>query len=205
LSEHQSQHFFIPGATTVGLVCSEGVILASEKRITYGGLLLSRGGKKVFKVTERIGIACAGLVSDMQVLTREIVAYTKLFNLESKRSISVKAVAKITSNILFNSRFAPLINQTIVGGIDEDGPSLYVMDMLGSSIPDKFATVGSGSAVAIGVLEENYKDDITLEEGKNLVVKAIKAGISRDAKSGDGIDLLILTKNGINEESINLK
>src|SRR4030042_5425549 len=79
----QGQYMFIPGATTIGVVCSDGVVLASEKRVSYGYMIMSRGGKKVFKVTDRIGAACAGLVSHMRLLIREVEAYANLFRLDA--------------------------------------------------------------------------------------------------------------------------
>ena len=193
---------WIPGATTIGVVCTDGVILASEKRVTYGSFVMSKGGKKVFKITDQIGAACAGLVGDMQILTKEVEAQANLFSMEVGRKISVRAAAKLMSNILFNRRYAPLITQTIVGGLDEEGPSLYVLDVLGSLIPDKYAAVGSGTEIAMGVLEEGYKEDLTIEDAKALVNRAIKSAISRDAMSGDGIDFLIINKAGVAEESI---
>jgi proteasome beta subunit len=192
---------WIPGATTIGVVCADGVILASEKRVTYGYFVMSKGGKKVFKITDQIGAACAGLVGDMQILTREVEAQANLFSMDVGRKISVRATAKLMANILFNRRYAPLITQTIVGGLDEEGPSLYVLDVLGSLIPDKYAVVGSGTEIAMGVLEEGYKEGITIEEAKALVIRAIKSAISRDALSGDGIDFLIITSEGISEET----
>jgi len=198
----QGGYLWIPGATTIGMVCSDGVILASEKRVSYGYLIVSKGGKKVFKLTENIGAACAGLVSDMQILAREMEAYSSLFSLDVGRPISVRSAAKLMSNLLFNRRLAPLITQTIVGGTDEEGPSIYVLDVLGSVIPDKYAAVGSGTEIAIGVLEEGYKEDITVKEGRELIGKAMKSAISRDIMSGDGIDFLTITKAGMQEESI---
>jgi len=192
----------MPGATTIGVVFQDGVVLASEKRVAYGYLVVSKGGKKVFKITDRIGAACAGLVGDMQILTREVEAQANLYNMDVGRTISVRSAAKLMSNILFNRRYAPLITQTIVGGLDEDGPSLYVLDVLGSLIPDKYAAVGSGTEIAIGVVEEGYKEDMKLKEAKELVTRAIKSAISRDVLSGDGIDFLIITKEGAAEESI---
>jgi proteasome beta subunit len=192
---------WIPGATTIGVVCADGVILASEKRVTYGNFVMSKGGKKVFKITTQIGAACAGLVGDMQILTREVEAQANLFSMDVGRRISVRATAKLMANILFNRRYAPLITQTIVGGLDEEGSSLYVLDVLGSLIPDKYAVVGSGTEIAMGVLEEGYREGITIEDAKTLVTRAIKSAISRDAMSGDGIDFLIITKEGIAEES----
>ena len=193
---------WMPGATTVGVVCVDGVILASEKRVTYGNFVMSKGGKKVFKITDQIGAACAGLVGDMQILTREVEAQANLFSMEVGRRISVRATAKLMSNILFNRRYAPLFTQTIVGGLDDEGASLYVLDVLGSLIPDKYAAVGSGTEIAMGVLEESYKEGLTVDEAKVLVTRAVKSAISRDAMSGDGIDFLIITKEGVAEESV---
>jgi len=198
----QAGYAWIPGATTIGVVCTDGVILASEKRVTYGYLVVSKGVKKVFKITDQIGAACAGLVGDMQILTREVEAQASLFSMDVGRRISVRSAAKLMSVILFNRRYAPLITQTIVGGLDEEGPALYVLDVLGSLIPDKYAVVGSGTEIAMGVLEEGYKEELSIEEAKALVTRAIKSAISRDAMSGDGIDFLVITKEGITEEAI---
>jgi len=202
LNEEQAQYLYIPGATTVGVVFSNGLILASEKRVSYGSLIVSRAGKKVFKITNRIGAACAGLVSDMQILVREVEAYANLFNLDAGRPMSVRSGAKVMSNLLFVRRLFPLITQTIVGGIDEEGPSLYVLDVLGSVMPDKYSVVGSGAEIAMGVLEEGYKDGMSSEEAKDLVVRAVKSAVSRDVMSGDGIDFLTITKDGVSEESM---
>ncbi len=199
--EAQRQPFWIPGATTLGVVCSGGVILASEKRVSYGYMVMSRVGKKVFQIADRIGATCAGLVSDMQVLVREVEAYANLFKLDTGRPMPVKSAAKVMSNLLFNSRLVPLITQTIVGGIDEEGPSMYVLDVLGSLIPDKFAAVGSGAEIAIGVLEEGYREDMIVTDAKELVFRAVKSAVSRDAMSGDGVDFLIITEEGTREES----
>lgn len=193
---------WIPGASTVGIVFNGGVVLAAEKRVTYGGFIMSKGGKKVFKVTDRIGVACAGLVGDMQILAREMEAQANLYSMDTGRPISVRSASKLLANVLFNRRYAPLITQTIVGGIDEEGANIYVLDVLGSLIPDKYAAVGSGTETAIAVIEEGYRDNLTAAEAKDLATRAVKAAISRDALSGDGIDIVTITKDGVTEESI---
>ena len=193
---------FLPGATTVGVACKDGVVLASEKRVSYGYTILSKTGKKVFRIMDHIGAACAGLVADMQMLVRQVTAYSKLFELEKKRKISVKTAAKNMANLLFQRRFFPYFTQTIIGGIDDEGPALYILDPLGSVIPDKYASIGSGSNIAIGVLEESYTDDLSLDEGKALVIRAMKSAISRDTFSGNGIDIIVISEDGVQEESI---
>jgi len=201
VSDAAQAQYWIPGATTIGLVFSDGVILASEKRVSYGTMILSRTGKKVFRIADRIGAACAGLVSDMQVLVREVEAYAKLFKFDAKRPMPVKSAAKVMSNLLFGRRLIPLITQTIIGGMDDEGPSIYVLDILGSVLPDKYAAVGSGAQIATGVLEEGYKENMSQQDAEALVLRAIKSAVSRDVMSGDGVDFLTITKEGIQEES----
>lgn len=192
----------LPGATTVGVICKDGVVLASEKRVSYGYFVMSKTGKKVFKITDSVGAACAGLVSDMQILIREVGAYSSLYQFENNRPISVKSVAKVMATLLFQRRLFPLFTQTIVGGVDESGPGLYILDPLGSVIPDKYASVGSGAEIATGVLESDYKEAMSMSEARNLVVRAVKSATARDVTSGNGIDLLLITKDGAKEENI---
>lgn len=203
MSDEAQSHFYMPGATTLGLVYSDGVILASEKRVTYGSMIMSKTGKKVFRIADQVGAACAGLVGDMQILAREVEAQAKLFSFDSKRPMSVRAAAKVMSNVLFGRRMIPLITQTIVGGMEDEKPAIYVLDVIGSVLPDTYAAVGTGAQMATGVLEEGYKDGMSQKDAKALVLRAIKSAISRDSMSGDGVDLLIVSKEGINEETIN--
>ena len=191
---------FIPGATTIGVVCKDAVILASERRVSYGYFVMSKSGKKVFQIADSIGAACAGLVADMQALTKEVAVYLRLYSFERDRLASVKSAAKVMASLLFERRLYPYLAQTIVGGVDDEGPSLYVLDPLGSVIDDKFASVGSGSEIAVGVLEAEYKEGLTAEQGKELVKKAAKAALARDIGSGNGLDFMTITRSGIKEE-----
>jgi proteasome beta subunit len=196
---------YIPGATTVGLIYRDGVLLASERKVSYGYFVMSKSARKVFKITDTIGAACAGLVADMQILTKEASAYANIYTYENDHPISVKATAKLIGSLLFQRRLMPYITQTIIGGIDQDGPSLYVLDLLGSVLPDKYASVGSGTEISIGVLEDEYKDDMSLDEAKDLMKRAIKSALARDAASGGDVDLLIISKEGIKTEIVTLQ
>jgi len=196
---------YIPGATTVGIVYRDGVLLASERRVSYGYFVMSKSARKVFKITDTIGAACAGLVSDMQILAKEASAYASIYTYENDRPISVKATAKMVGSLLFQRRLMPYITQTIIGGIDQDGPSLYVLDLLGSVLPDKYASVGSGTEISMGVLEDEYKDNMSLDEAKDLMRRAVKSALARDAASGGDVDLLIISKEGTKTEIITLK
>ena len=192
--------YYLPGATTVGIVCKDGVILAAERRVTYGYFVMSKSGKKVFKIADKIGAACAGIVADMQILTREVGAYLNLYSYEREQSVMVHTAAKLMGSMLFERRYFPYLAQTIVGGVDEGGAKLFVLDPLGSVIEDKFTAVGSGSEIAMGLLETEFKEGMSIEEGKGLARKAVKAASARDIGSGEGLDMLVITNNGIREE-----
>jgi len=192
--------YYLPGATTIGIVCKDGVILAAERRVTYGYFVMSKSGKKVFKIADKIGAACAGIVADMQILTREVGAYLNLYSYEREQSVTVRTAAKLMGSMLFERRYFPYLAQTIVGGIDEGGPRLFVLDPLGSVIEDKYTAVGSGSEIAMGLLESEFKEGLSIEEAKGLARKAVKAASARDIGSGEGLDMLIITNNGVLEE-----
>ena len=195
-----AQEYYIPGATTVGVVCKDGVILASERRVNYGYFVMSKSGKKVFKISDKIGAACAGIVADMQILTREVTAHLNIYSFEREQSVTVRTAAKLMGSLLFERRYFPYLAQTIVGGMDETGAKLFVLDPLGSVIEDKFTAVGSGSEIAMGLLESDFKDGMLIDDAKGLVRKAIKAASARDIASGEGLDMLIITDKGALEE-----
>jgi proteasome beta subunit len=199
------ENFYLPGATTVGIRCSNGVVLASEKRLTFGRGIQSKSVKKVFKIAENIGIAFAGLVSDFQVLKDTIGAYLNLYKLEQKKDISIAAAAKQTSSLLYSRRIFPFYTNTIMGGIDASGPQIYALDAIGSVIEDEYATTGSGSEIAVGVLENEYSPKITVEDGKTLAIRAIQSAAQRDPTSGEGIDLLVIQKAKVEELTAAIK
>jgi proteasome beta subunit len=164
---------------------------------------MSRNSKKVFMINNNVGAACAGMISDMQTLIKRVEVEVKIRELEIRRPVPPNSVAKFMSAIMFNERLYPLLTQVIVGGVD-GVPSVYVLDPLGSIIPDEYATVGSGTEIAIGIIESEYKKDMDEESAVKLAVKSLKSAMLRDAASGDGIDLLIIKSNETRQEEIKL-
>ena len=195
---------FFPGATAIGISYSEGIILAAEKRVSYGNFVVNKNTKKTFPVTEHIGAACAGMIADMQVLVRQVAALAKIRKLETKRVVATNSIAKLMSVIMFERRFFPLLTQVVVGGIQER-PQIYTLDPLGSVLPDDYAAVGSGAEMALGVMDADYTQGMSEDNARNLVIKAIKSSIQRDSSSGDGIDLLTITKNDLREDLLPVK
>lgn len=182
----------LTGATAVGIRVGEGVVLAAEKRVAYGGYVVSRVGKKVFLIKDRFGLACAGLFADVQTISRLMNVEIHWYELETSRPMSVKTAAKLLSTILYQYKYMPFLSEIIFGGVDLEGPHIFVMDPLGSLIEDDYAAVGTGAPIAIGVIESEYSKDMSLELAEKLAVKSIKAAISRDAVSGDGVDVVVI-------------
>jgi len=191
----------MPGATAVGITFSEGVVLAAEKRVSYGNFVINKNTKKTFLVTEHVGAACAGMIADMQVLVRQVGALAKIRKLETRRNVAPNSIAKLMSVIMFERRFFPLLTQVIVGGII-DKPSIYTLDPVGSVLPDDYAAVGTGAEMALGVLDSEFKKQNTQEKARELAIKAIKSSIQRDSASGDGLDVIVTTSSGHTEETM---
>jgi len=184
---------YYPGATAVGIKARDGVVLAADKRVTYGFILMSKAGRKVYKISNRLGIASAGFIADMQTIARILQAEMRLYELETGLAPKVRNAAKLLSLVLFNRKLSPYLVETIVGGVDEEGPHIFVLDPIGAVIEDDYTALGTGAQVAIGIIEEGYKEGISLLEARDLAVRAVKAAFSRDAASGDGIDLLLIS------------
>lgn len=191
---------FFPGATAVGISYENGVLLASEKRVSFGNFIVNKNTKKTFVITDKVGAACAGMVADMNVLARQVSALAKIRKLEIRRDIPPNSVAKLMSVIMFERRYFPLLTQVIVGGFDSK-PRIYTLDPLGSLLPDEYAAVGSGAEMALGILDSQYSSNLSEEEALKLAVKAIRSSAQRDASSGDGIDILSIGDKGSREES----
>jgi len=190
----------LPG-TAVGLKTREGVVLATDKRVTYEGFVLSKQAKKVYMITGRIGVAFAGLMGDVGYLTKLLKLESKSYELRVGRDIKTRSLAKILSLVLYNYKLIPMFTETIVGGYDEEGPALFVLDPVGSLIEEKYAAVGSGSQLALGYIEPKYREDLKVEEAEKIAVEAIKTVIERDVLSGDGVDVVIITKEGYSEKT----
>ncbi|MGN6351358.1 MAG: proteasome subunit beta [Candidatus Nitrosocosmicus sp.] len=191
---------FMPGATAVGITYNNGVLLASERRISYGNFVVNKNTKKTFTVTDHVGAACAGMVADMEVLVRQVSALSKIRRLETRRDIQPNSVAKLMSVIMFERRYFPLLTQVIVGGINTR-PEIYTLDPLGSVLPDRYAAVGTGAEMALGVMDADYSESLDEEKATSLALRAIRSSIQRDSASGDGIDMLIINQEGKKELS----
>ena len=180
------------GTTTVGITCVDGVVFASERRASMGNLVAHKVAEKIFKIDNHIAATIAGSVAGAQSLMKIISAETALYRLRNGKDISIEAAASVSSNILHSS---PAYVQTLIGGVDDTGASIYSLDAAGGMIKDTFISTGSGSTFAYGVLEDRYRPDLTVEEGKELAVRAITAAMERDVFSGNSYRLATITED----------
>ncbi len=190
------------GTTTVGIKVKDGVVLAADKRATAGHLIASRTVKKIVKITDNVAMTIAGVVADAQSLADTVKAEMEYYSISSKVKPKVRNYANLLARILFSSKWFPYIVQLIVGGYD-DSPRLYTLDWYGSILEeDAFTSTGSGSPIAFGVLEEGYNENMSIDEAVELARKAVRAATRRDSASGDGVDVLIITRDGSKELTI---
>ena len=191
------------GTTTIGIVNSDGVVLASEHRATMGNFIAHKETQKVYKIDDNLGLTTAGLVGDAQVLARYVKAEVELYKLRRQAPMSVKAAATLMSNILRRGGGSQGFYYVglIVGGHDSEGGHVYSLDAAGGSIPDNYISVGSGSPYAYGVLEDHYKKDVSLSDSIDLAIRALNAAMKRDSASGDGMAIITITKDGYVEVS----
>ncbi|MFH1328948.1 MAG: archaeal proteasome endopeptidase complex subunit beta [Candidatus Bathyarchaeota archaeon] len=196
----------LKGTTTVGIVCEDGVVLATDTRVTMGTFIAHKKGKKVYPIDNHLAMTIAGTVADAQNVVEILKANAALFRFNNKRSIPVGSATRLAANILFANRYLPLGLQAILAGVDLEGPHIFALDPFGSVTEEKnFFSTGSGSPIALGILEDGYKEHMTTDEGIPLVVKAVVTAMKRDAASGNSFDVAVITSQGYRELDDNEK
>lgn len=161
-----------------------------------GTLIAHKVAQKLFKIDENIGLTIAGLVGDGQVLARYLSAEVELYKLKRNEPVTIRGASTLMSNILSGRRYFPYWVALVVGGVDHDGSHVYSLDAAGGAIEDTYVTTGSGSPFVYGVLEDHFKEGISVNDGIDLAIRAISTAIKRDAASGNGIEVAKITKDG---------
>ena len=187
------------GTTTLGMICKDGVVMATETRATMGNLIAHKTTKKLYQIDEHLGLATAGLVGDLQILARYLNAEANLYRLKRDQKMPVKSAATLMSNILNQRKFFPYYVQLILAGFDKTGGHVFSLDAAGGAIPDKYTAGGSGSPYVYGVLEDNYQEGLSTDSGIDIAIRAITAAKNRDSASGGEINVAVITKDGFKE------
>lgn len=182
--------------TTVGIKARDGVVLATDRRVTAGYYIAHKRGEKIWKIDEHVAATMSGGVADLQGLLNTLTILARDYKIEHRRPIPVRTLVNYASLLLFYSRPMIYIVHSIFGGFDDEGPQLYMLDWLGSYSEERYISTGSGSPYAMGVLEIGYRDDISIDEAVKLAENAVKAAMRNDPGSGEGIDVVVITKEG---------
>jgi len=185
----------LKGTTTVGVVCTDGVILSSDTRVTMGYFVAHKHGKKIYQIDDHIGMTISGGVADAQFVVELLKVNAKLYKLNNGRPMPINAASRLVSNVLFSAR-GGLMAQILIGGVDLTGPHVYSLDPLGSLIEETCVATGSGSPIAYGVLEDKYKEGLTIKEILPVVTRAVDSAMKRDIASGNNFDIAVITKEG---------
>ena len=178
------------GTSTVGITYDGGVVVGADHRATMGHFIANKSVQKLFRISDNIALTTAGLVGHAQSLSRVLAAELKLFELKRDTPMTVKGAATFTANILSGR---PHYVQLLIVGVDPSGPSVYSIDSAGGSIPDTYCATGSGSPYMYGVLEDQFKTDMSKDQALLLAAKSLLASAQRDAASGNGMDLAFIT------------
>jgi proteasome beta subunit len=193
------------GTTTVGLVCSGAVVIATDTRVTMGNYIAHHKGKKLHKVDHHMGMTIAGAVADAQNVIDIAKYYASLYRLDHERPIPIGAAARLIANVFFSQRRYPLIAQILLAGYDETGPSLYNIDFFGSLSNEKYMSTGSGSPIVLGILESEFREGMPVDDAVKLAIKAVTSAMKRDTYSGDSFDVAVIGRDGFRELTLDEK
>lgn len=192
------------GTTIIGIVCKDGVVMAADRRSTAGNIVLGKNIQKAVKINDYLVMSGTGNASDIEMQKKIIAAQLRLKELKSKKRPTVREAANLIGIITYQNirqpTMIPSIVGTLVAGFNEDGSTeLYTIEPAGTAmkVEDYDANFGSGMPFVLGLLERQYKEEITVDEAVELAVEAIKSSTQRDIGSGNGIDVFTITKKEI--------
>lgn len=191
----------LKGTTTIGLVCSDGVVFATDRRASYGHFIASDRAQKSFNINDTVAATVAGSVGDAESLMRLMQAEASLYEITNGEKMSANSVSNLMANILQGNKIFPYLVQLLIGGFDGDVPRLYTLDPIGGLIEEKMASTGSGSPMAYGVLEQEYSENKSVQENVPIAIKALSSALKRDSATGDGMDVVVVTKEGFKKYS----
>ncbi len=185
--------------TTIGVVCRDGVVMTTDTRATMGSFVAHKHAKKVYMIDHHLGMTIAGVVGDAQAIVEMLKANAALYRLDLQRPMPISAAARLAANVLFSSRYYPFGVQALIGGVDDTGGHMFALDPLGSVMEERFVSTGSGSPVAYGVLESEWKEEMTVKDSTPVLIRAISSAMKRDSASGDSFDVALITTDGYRE------
>ncbi|RJQ16912.1 proteasome subunit beta [Candidatus Woesearchaeota archaeon] len=192
------------GTTTLGIVCKDAILFAADRRATAGNFIANKNISKIMQINEHMALTVAGTVSDVQLMVKYLKAELKLKSVRTGRNNTVKEAANLLAGMVYNNirKFSaiPGISHFLFGGYDNTGCQLYEIYPDGSITKiEDFVSSGSGSVMVYGVLETSYKPDMNGKEAEELALRSMKGALLRDSASGNGVDIITISKAGVKQ------
>jgi len=190
--------FLKTGTTTVGLIYKDGVIMGTESQATANYFVASKHAQKLFKINDYCAATISGGVADCQYVVNQVRAISNLQRIETNQTPTVKYIANVVRNILYQGR-SYYLALMIVGGYEVELKKgvLYGIDLLGTLYEEsRFLSFGSGSPYALGVLDAEWMQEMDEKAAIDLVKSAIHSAIERDAGSGYKIQIIKINSEG---------
>jgi proteasome beta subunit len=207
MNQELEKNILKTGTSLVGIVCKDGVIMAGDKRTTAGNMVMNKNKQKVVMISDYLVISGTGTASDIEMLKKIIQAEIRLKELKSKKQTTVKEAANLIANMSYRNirqpTMIPFIAGIMLGGLNENGTTeLYSIEPAGSvmKVENFDANFSSGMPFILGLLERQFKKDLSIKEGIELAIEALKSSTQIDTASGNGIDVFSITKEGIKHE-----
>jgi len=187
------------GTTICGVVYNGGVVLGADTRAT-SKLVVDKNCEKIHYIAPNIYCCGAGTAADTEMTTGQISSQLELLRLNTGGKES-RVITSLTMLKRYLFRYQGHVSAALVlGGVDSTGAHLHTVYPHGSTDKLPFVTMGSGSLAAMSVFESEYKDDLTETEARDMVCKAIRAGIFNDLGSGSNVDICIIR----NDKSVSM-
>ena len=202
--EEINKNILKSNTSLVSLVCKDGVVMGADRRVTAGTIVMSKKEQKVQQINDYLVLSWTGGAADAFLSQKVIAAELRLKELRDKRRPSIKEAANLIGMMMYKNirspSMIPHIVGTLVGGFNEDGSTeLYTIEPAGGvyKVEDFDANFSSGMPYILGLLERQWKPNLTMQQGIDLAMESLKSSTQRDVGSGNGIDIFAITKDGI--------
>jgi len=200
--QQRTQYPTTQGTSVLGVKFDGGVIIAADRLGSYGSLARFRGISRVMKVNERTVIGAGGDYADFQFL-QDIIEQRVIEEecLDDGISYTPKSLHSWLTRVMYNrrSKFNPLWNSVIIGGIENDGSSyLGTVNMIGIAFKDDVIATGFGAHLALPIMRDalEKKPKLSLADAKELIAKCMEVLFYRDARSIDEFEMAVITPVG---------
>jgi proteasome beta subunit len=188
------------GTTTIGLICSDGVVLGSDSRATMDTFIASSEAVKIYRINDNLGMTIAGGVGDAEYLVKLLRLHDELYAMEEGKPLTPTSATSILSIILQESKGFPFLVQLVIGGLNRGVQEIYNIDPVGGYTKEtKFTATGSGSLTALGYIEGVYDAGMSVQDAAKYVAKGLKIAMKRDSATGDATRIVSITKKGFRE------